>query len=156
MRQTALALAVLGIAALAAPAQSQSSRIRVGALTCDVAPGVGLVVGSSRSMRCVYQSVDGWSESYSGQLTRVGVDIGVTDAQSIAWAVWAPVNHGGRGALAGRYGGASAEVTIAAGLGANVLIGGFDNSFMLQPVSVSAQTGANVAAGVTGLELTAQ
>jgi hypothetical protein len=57
--------------------------------------------------------------------------------------------------LAGGYAGGTAEVTVAAGLGANVLVGGFQNSFMLQPVSVSGQTGANVAAGVSGIQLTA-
>jgi hypothetical protein len=154
MRKFVLALAALALAALAgAPAQAQSSRVRVGALTCNVAAGVGMIIGSQKSMSCTYQSIDGWSERYSGKITRVGIDIGVTDTQSIAWAVWAPVNQGGRGALAGGYGGASAEITLAAGLGANVLVGGFQNSFMLQPVSVSAQTGANVAAGVTGMQL---
>ncbi len=154
MRKFAFRLAAVALAALAAaPAQAQSSRIRVGGLTCNVAPGVGLIIGSQKSMSCTYQSVDGWSEHYSGTITRVGVDIGVTDAQTIGWAVWAPVKQGGRGALAGGYGGASAEVTLAAGLGANVLVGGFQNSFMLQPVSVSAQTGANVAAGIAGMQL---
>lgn len=154
MRKPVFTLAALALVALAAaPAQAQSSRIRLGALTCRVAPGVGMIIGSDKSMSCDYQSVDGWSERYTGHITRVGVDIGITNAQTIAWAVWAPTKQGGRGALAGDYGGASAEVTLAAGLGANVLVGGFQNSFMLQPVSVSAQEGANVAAGVTGMQL---
>jgi len=154
MRTFGTAMATLVVTVLAAaPAQSQSSRVRVGGLTCRVAPGIGLVVGSEKSMTCDYQSVDGWSERYTGRITRIGVDIGVTNAQTIAWAVWAPTRQGGRGALAGGYGGASAEVTVAAGLGANVLVGGFQNSFMLQPLSVSAQEGVNVAAGVTGMQL---
>ena len=154
MRKSVFTLAAIAVAALAAaPAQAQQSRIRVGGLTCNVAAGVGMIVGSQKSMSCTYQSVDGWSEHYSGTITRVGVDIGVTNEQTIAWAVWAPVAQGGRGQLAGGYGGASAEVTIAAGLGANVLVGGTQNSFMLQPVSVSAQTGANVAAGIAGMQL---
>jgi hypothetical protein len=120
-----------------------------------VAPGVGLIIGSNKSMSCTYQSVDGWSERYSGNIIIIGADIGVTDSKTIAWAVWAPVNQGGRGALAGGYGGGTAEVTLAAGLGANVLVGGFQNSFMLQPLSVSGQTGANVAAGISGIQLNA-
>ncbi len=154
MRKSVFTLAALALVALAsAPAQSQSSGIRIGGLTCRVAPGVGLIIGSDKSMSCDFQSVDGWSEHYTGHITRLGVDIGVTNAKTIGWAVWAPTKQGGRGVLAGGYGGASAEVTIAAGLGANVLVGGFQNSFMLQPVSVSAQEGANVAAGVTGMQL---
>ena len=146
---------VAAVLLVAASAQAQSSRVRVGGLTCNVAPGVGLIVGSNKSMSCTYQSVDGWSERYSGNIVIIGADIGVTDSKTIAWAVWAPVNQAGRGALAGGYGGATAEVTVAGGLGANVLVGGFQNSFMLQPVSVSGQTGANVAAGVSGIQLSA-
>ena len=153
MKKSVLALAAVTAAVLTVSAEAQSSRIRVGALTCNVAPGIGLIVGSNKSMSCTYQSVDGWSERYSGNIIIVGADIGVTDSKTIAWAVWAPVNQGGRGALAGGYAGATAEVTVAAGLGTNVLVGGFQNSFMLQPVSVSGQTGANVAAGVSGIQL---
>jgi len=154
MRKSVLALAVIAVTGLAAAsAQAQSSRVRVGGLTCQVAPGIGLIIGSNKSMTCQYQSVDGWSERYSGNIIIVGADIGVTDTKTIAWAVWAPVAQGGRGALAGGYAGATAEVTLAAGLGTNVLVGGFQNSFMLQPVSVSGQTGANVAAGVSGIQL---
>jgi len=155
MKTFGIAMAAVTMAVLAAaPAQSQSSSVRVGGLTCNVAPGIGLIIGSNKSMSCTYQSVDGWSERYSGNIIIVGADIGITDSKTIAWAVWAPVKQSGRGALAGGYGGGSAEVTLAAGLGANVLVGGFQNSFMLQPVSVSGQTGANVAAGVSGIQLT--
>ena len=153
MKKSVLALAAVAAAVLTVSAEAQSSRVRVGALTCNVAPGIGLIVGSNKSMNCTYQSVDGWSERYNGNIIIVGADIGVTDSKTIAWAVWAPVNQAGRGALAGGYGGATAEVTVAAGLGANVLVGGFQNSFMLQPVSVSGQTGANVAAGISGIQL---
>jgi hypothetical protein len=151
MRKYLLSAAAVLLAA--GSAQAQSSRVRVGGLTCNVAPGVGLIIGSNKSMSCTYQSVDGWSERYSGNIIIIGADIGVTDSKTIAWAVWAPVNQAGRGALAGGYGGGTAEVTVAAGLGANVLVGGFQNSFMLQPVSVSGQTGANVAAGISGIQL---
>jgi hypothetical protein len=154
MRKFVFTLATFALAAVAAaPAQAQSSRVRVGGLTCQVAPGVGLIIGSNKSMSCQYQSVDGWSERYTGNIIIIGADIGVTDTKTIAWAVWAPVAQGGRGALAGGYGGATAEVTVAAGLGTNVLVGGFQNSLMLQPVSVSGQTGANVAAGISGIQL---
>jgi hypothetical protein len=53
-----------------------------------------------------------------------------------------------RGALEGDYGGASAQATVGVGLGANVLVGGFDRSIALQPLSVEGNTGLAVAAGV--------
>ena len=39
------------------------------------------------------------------------------------------------------------------GVGANALIGGFNKSVGLQPLSIQAQTGLNVAAGIADLEL---
>ena len=47
----------------------------------------------------------------------------------------------------------SAEATVIGGLGANVLIGGFRKTINLQPVSIQAQTGLNVAAGIGSLHL---
>ncbi|HEY4995167.1 MAG TPA: DUF992 domain-containing protein, partial [Aestuariivirga sp.] len=58
-----------------------------------------------------------------------------------------------RGALAGSYVGASAQATVIAGLGANVLVGGWSDSINLQPLSVQGQTGLNVAAGLASLNL---
>jgi len=55
--------------------------------------------------------------------------------------------------LAGDYFGASGQVTVAAGLGANVLIGGSNNTIALQPVSVSTSVGLNLALGVAELHL---
>jgi hypothetical protein len=55
--------------------------------------------------------------------------------------------------LTGTYAGATAEATLAAGLGANVLIGGSNHSVALQPLSVQGQVGLNIAAGVGALDL---
>jgi hypothetical protein len=91
-------------------------------------------------------------ETYTGRISRVGVDIGFTSKSYMTWAVFA----GGktrRGALAGSYGGASAEATVGVGLGANVLVGGFKKTIALQPLSVQGQEGLNVAAGIAGLRL---
>jgi hypothetical protein len=57
------------------------------------------------------------------------------------------------GMLAGRYGGATAEVSIAAGLGANVLVGGSKRTVALQPLSLQGQIGLDVAAGIGELDL---
>jgi len=76
----------------------------------------------------------------------------VTGKGVMAWAVFAPGKLKA-GALAGHYVGASAEASVAVGLGANVLVGGSDKSIALQPLSVQAQTGLNLAAGVASLRL---
>ena len=46
-------------------------------------------------------------------------------------------------------------MTAAVGGGVNLLVGGSNESVMLQPLSVQAQTGLNVALGVTEFELRA-
>ena len=69
--------------------------------------------------------------------------------------VWAVFTNtvASQGLLAGDYYGATGEVTIAAGLGANVLVGGSNRTVALQPVSVSGQFGLNLAVGVAALHL---
>lgn len=49
----------------------------------------------------------------------------------------------------------TADIAWAVGLGTNVLVGGSKKDFALQPVSVAGLTDANVAAGLTEVELTA-
>jgi hypothetical protein len=149
MRKSVVALAALALLVLAAPAQA---RMRAGLLTCHVAPGVGYVIGSRKAISCAFDSVRGWREHYEGRITRFGVDIGYTSGGVVAWAVYAPAQRV-RGALAGTYAGASGEATIGVGAAANVLVGGFRHSIALQPVSVGAQRGLDVAVGVSGLEL---
>jgi Protein of unknown function (DUF992) len=70
----------------------------------------------------------------------------------MVWAVFA-AGSPAPGALAGDYAGATAEATFAVGLGANVLVGGSNHTIALQPVSVTGQTGLNIAGGVAVLHL---
>jgi len=157
MKKSVMAIAGLAAAAAllpsAADAQSRT-RTRVGTLTCDVAPGVGLILGSRKAVDCVYTSSSRrYRERYTGSVGRLGIDIGFTGGGKLAWAVFAPSRRG-PGALAGTYVGAGAEATVGAGLGANVLVGGSDRSVALQPLSIGVQTGANVALAASSLELT--
>jgi hypothetical protein len=146
---SAAVAAAIGTLAVAGPADA---RVRAGVLSCVVSPSVGFVVGSQKTMDCVFTPVHGRREHYVGWLTNVGLDVGFTNGGSLGWIVYA-ASRPGKGALAGGYGGASAQATVAAGLGANVLIGGFDDSISLQPLSLGTQTGLNVALGVGGLRL---
>ena len=146
----AIALATALLAA--GPAEARSG-IKVGALNCRVAAGVGMILGSSKRIACRFHPAGGgWVEHYTGSISRLGVDIGFTSKSYMTWAVFA----GGKtrpGALAGSYGGASAEATVGVGLGANVLVGGFKKTIALQPLSVQGQQGLDIAAGIAGLSL---
>ena len=57
------------------------------------------------------------------------------------------------GQLAGNYFGVNAEASVVTGGGANLMVGGFRRSFTLQPLSVQAQTGVNLAVAVSAMEL---
>ena len=150
------AIAVLAVAAAVAlpvPASAQANRTKVGTLSCDISGGIGLIITSKKDLTCMFTpSQPGPREVYVGSITKFGLDLGATAGGEMVWAVFAPTNRK-FGALAGDYGGATAEATVGVGLGANVLVGGSDRTVALQPVSVQGQAGLNVAAGVTDLRL---
>ena len=104
-------------------------------------------------MQCEFNpDLPGPRETYFGTISKFGLDIGATSGGQMVWAVYAPSSRG-PGVLAGTYTGATAEATVAVGLGANALIGGSNRTVALQPLSVTGQTGLNLAAGVASLEL---
>lgn len=153
MKKLALA-ALLALGLVVSPAVAKNNKgVKIGVLSCDVSGGVGLILASSRSVDCTFErTVGGRNERYKGTIDRLGIDIGVTGKAVMAWVVFAPGKLK-RGALAGSYGGVSAEASVAVGLGANVLLGGSNKSIALQPLSLQAQTGLNVAAGIAALRL---
>jgi hypothetical protein len=127
--------------------------VKIGVLTCRVEGGPGWIIGSSKDAECTFnRSGPGGIEHYEGTIGKLGVDIGVTGETVLGWIVFAP-GKTKKGSLKGSYTGASAEATVGLGVGANVLVGGFKQSINLQPISVQAQTGLNVAAGVSSLNL---
>ncbi|UPJ53947.1 DUF992 domain-containing protein [Bradyrhizobium sp. 200] len=90
---------------------------------------------------------------YEGRIRRVGLDFGVTSAGTLSWAVLAKNSRIGPGTLRGSFVGASGNVALGPGLGANLLIGGSRRSVVLQPLSIERSIGINLAAGVTNLTL---
>ncbi len=129
------------------------ARVEVGVLTCTVDGGTGLILGSSKNMSCEFKGLDDYSESYTGNVKKFSIDIGTTDITTIAWAVFAPTTELEAGALEGNYAGLSAEATLGVGIGANVLVGGFNKSIALQPFSGQVQEGLNIAAGIGTMTL---
>ncbi len=155
MRHFAKLAVVAAVAVMTAvPAGAQPrERIQAGTLTCDISGGIGLIFGSQRTLNCSFTpAIPGPIEFYAGTLTKVGVDLGITTGGVMVWTVYAPTSRPA-GALAGSYGGATAEASVVAGVGANVLLGGSNRTVELQPLSVQGQAGLNVAAGVAGIDL---
>lgn len=141
----AVALAVAPTAAVAGP---------VGQLYCNVSGGVGLIVTSRRALNCEYTPASGAArQHYLGTISRYGLDIGPQGPGKLTWDVVSLGGAVGPGALSGDYTGATASATVGVGVGANALIGGANGGVTLQPLSVEAQSGLNVAAGVGALAL---
>ncbi len=134
-------------------AQDQKATIRAGYLNCHVASGFGYIFGSSRKLDCAYSLQPGYTEYYTGNITKLGADIGYLQSGIILWSVLAPTTNLGEGALEGNYVGATASAAAGVGAGANVLVGGFHDSVALQPISIEGQNGLNVAAGVAAVSL---
>src|SRR6201986_1074272 len=145
------AIAVAGLA-LASSANAAPHGVRVGELTCNVASGWGFVFGSSKDLHCTYRG-NGHFEHYTGSISKFGVDVGYTEGGVLVWGGFAPTSDMRKGALSGDYVGASAQATVAVGVGANALVGGFDKSIALQPLSVEGSKGLNVAAGIGSISL---
>jgi hypothetical protein len=141
------------VLAIASGAPAAAQDIRAGLLTCDVSAGMGFIIGSKKQISCAFTPEGpGRREDYDGSITKFGLDLGMTTGGVMVWGVFTNT-VAGPGFLAGDYVGASGEATLAAGVGANVLIGGSNRTVTLQPISVSGQVGLNLAVGVADLHL---
>ena len=125
---------------------------QTGMLTCQIASGFGYLIGSSRTVQCEYRPSVGLKEHYSGTISKVGLDLGYLAPMFFAWAVIAPSSMG-NGALAGKYYGGTVQAAAGIGAGVNVLIGGFEKSVSLQPVSIEGETGLYIGVGIAALNL---
>lgn len=148
-------LAALALLSAAAAAPVAASAAELGVLDCQVDGGRGFIIGSRKGVACTFRPYDKafMPETYTGVISKLGIDVGHTSVGSLSWAVLA-ATHGVRGGtLAGNYYGTNAEATIVTGGGANLLVGGFQGAITLQPLSVQAQTGLNLAVAVQKMEL---
>jgi hypothetical protein len=149
-----VSLAAIALTAIATTSLvSAQSRVKTGVLECRGGPSIGLVVGSTTTLSCIYRGDDRFEDRYIGTVRKVGLDIGITQETGLAWAVFAPTGRIGPGDLSGNYGGVQGSAAVGVGLGANALVGGSQNSVALQPLSLQGQVGFNVQAGLEGLEL---
>lgn len=138
-------------------AEDEKAGAKFGVLTCEPVAGSkrNLLIRSSVDIICVYEDGD-VQEHYKGESgIGLGIDLSWTSNEVMKWTVLAassdisPDNF----ALSGKYYGAKAEASAGVGVQANVLIGGGDKSFTLQPLSLGGQTGVGVAAGLGYLYL---
>ena len=147
-----IAAAITSAVLMAAPAHAAG--VKVGTLTCDVEAGWGYVLGSQKDLNCVFKSAtNGTIAKYSGDVTKLGLDVGYTNAGVMVWAVVAPSSDMHLDALEGKYAGATVVVTAVVGGNFNAMIGGLDKSITLQPISVEGNTGLSVTAAIGAMKL---
>ncbi len=145
----ALVLALTLAGAGAASAESA----KVGTLQCHISGGTGMILMENQALDCVFRDSAGQRSHYIGRMTNVGVNIGISGPGRLIWAVLAATNAVAPGALAGDYVGAAGSVAVGAGAGGAILVGGSNKTISLQPISVSAETGLNLSAGLGNISL---
>ena len=143
----AIAGATLAASFAAAPARADV----VGELRCNIAAGEGALIVSQRAVSCVFHSNAGPGQLYNGFINRLGVDIGNQTSGTLTYNVVA-LGTPAPGSLTGDYVGPGFGLSLGTGAGINALVGG-GNSFVLQPISSTTQTGTNFNAGVGELHL---
>ena len=146
MRHVLAACLLVGLAASTAPA-SAGVRGGSGELRCTVAGGLGFIVAAQRGMTCVYYRRDGAVEFYTGSDARIGFDAAATNAVRLAYSVQG-VDPSMPAALDGAFGGPGVGVTIGAGIGADVLVGGKAGTAVLMPIKNTSATGIDISAGL--------
>jgi hypothetical protein len=153
MRKRRLSVAAAFVLFFAMPAAAQSGT-KAGMLSCQMAPSVGLIVGSHQHIRCRFTpDAGGPQEVYSGSITRIGLDVGIRAGGVMGWAVFAPTSALPHGALRGNYAGVSGDASLGLGAGGKLLVGGSHKTISLQPLALQGQVGVNLALGVAGLAL---
>jgi len=155
MIRNCLAVATLVcVGLLTAPAVAQPrSWTQVGMLSCRLNPSIGFIIAGHQTMECRFTQERFPPQAYEGALNTVGLDIGISAGGVLGWAVLAPTAGAPAGALAGEYVGASGDIGVGLGVGANVLVGGSGRTFALQPVSLEGSVALNVTLGVSALKL---
>jgi hypothetical protein len=138
-----------------ASAQTPKTWTQVGMLKCKVNPNIGFIIAGHKSMECrfVPSNPSVAEQAYLGALNMIGLNIGLSAGGLLGWAVLAPTGGIAQGALAGEYVGASGDIGLGLGAGANVLVGGSGRTIALQPVSLEGSISINVTLGVSALKL---
>ena len=133
----ATAVPAFAAAGFAGAARAHEAHVQLGVLTCEVDSGFGMVVVSDKTLTCTFKPSKGKSETYTGSIKKLGIDIGYTATTRIAWVVVAATKGAYKpGALAGTYVGGSTEATMV--LDGALLSDNATSWRMLAPCSISA------------------
>ena len=145
------------LASLPATTALAANDVEIGVLTCKVQDVTNLIVYTGQTFGCTFDPINDEDQLYSGQISKIGVDLSIKEDFTIVWGVFAPSENAySTDALAGTYVGVGADVAIGVGVGGKVLVGGGAESFSLQPISVSGVEGLGASVGIEKFELQPQ
>jgi len=130
-----------------------NSRIYIGALSCNVAGGTGYVLGSSKTMECVFLDRNGQSAEYSGTINKVGIDIGYTKAVHTVWRVYSLGSDRKANQLSGTYVGEQGTVAASSQAGGNWIYGGPNAEIGMVASGIVKDAGYNLATGIAEMSL---
>jgi Protein of unknown function (DUF992) len=148
------AIAFMPLIFLSGPAFADGAGSEIGKLTCRLTDVKNVIVFTEQDFDCQFKPTKGNNESYIGRIKKVGIDLSIKKDAVIIWGVLAATNApSGLKALAGTYVGVGADVSIGAGVGAKLLVGGSKDAFSLQPLSVSGIKGGGASVGLESFEL---
>ncbi len=163
MKNTLAKIGIISVMALAmsatpAFAGESTAGTKIGILTCKTVPdsGLNLLIHSTVDIRCDFVSTDeSGKEHYVGETgVGFGIDLNYKRESTMVFTVFAVDVRTGNHKLAGKYGGVGASATVGAGVGAQVLLGGSNDSISLHPV-IEGSTGLGASVGITYLYLQA-
>ena len=113
---SSLVVGAVIIAGSAVTASAQDARLVAGTLTCRGNGSIGLILGSSQRMDCVFERVKGGPRAnYTARITRIGLDLGIKGRNTMVWTVLSSTDNPETGALAGRYAGVAANAAVGVG-----------------------------------------
>lgn len=147
---------LIGALALAGTLLSSNAyaEVEIGTLTCELTDVTNVIIYKNEDFACIFEPDSGPAETYTGEIDNIGINLEVKQDMTIVWGVIAPTDNIYQpGLLRGTYVGAGAEVALGAGMGAKVLVGGGEDSFTLQPISVSGIVGGGASVGIESFEL---
>ena len=130
-----------------------NSRIYIGALSCNIAGGTGYVLGSSKSMDCVFLDRNGHSAEYTGTINKVGVDIGYTKAVHTVWRVYSLGSDRKPNQLSGTYVGEQSTVAAGGQAGGNWIYGGPNAEIGMVASGIVKDAGYNLATGIAEMSI---
>lgn len=154
-----ITLLAAGAPALAMPGdlgvQPDAEMKVAGTLTCQVSPGLGLGVASSRPGTCIFDHIgaQGFSETYDSRLARVGFDVGVMGSESFKLTVLTPNGDATPGMLVGSHRGQSSEVGLVKTEGLKVSFHNDRAPIEFRQSGESSWVGLNLGSGETSLTL---